>query len=75
MYNWRKMTDEQRDEILTLRQGGGLPWHGPPCEKDTNWYHLSAANFEHKNIIGITPERMLATLAIFKCFAFSAINR
>ena len=35
-----------------------LPWHSPPCENDTNWYHLSAANFEHKNIIGLTPERM-----------------
>jgi len=59
MYNWRTMTDEQRDEILVLRQGMRLPWHSPPCEKDTNWYHLSAANFEHKTIIGLTPERML----------------
>jgi putative transposase len=59
MYNWRKMTDAQRQELLGLRQQLKLPWHSPPHrEGDTELYHLTAACFEHRPVIGATPERL-----------------
>jgi len=60
MYNWRKMTDEQRDEVLLRRQQQGLAWHGPPSYRERNWYHLSAACYDHHNIIGISEERIIS---------------
>jgi putative transposase len=59
MYEWRKMTAEQREEALGLRRNCHRPWHSPP-HKDCGpgSYHLSAACYEHKPIIGVTPQRM-----------------
>ena len=60
MYEWRKMTPEQRKEALALRKARRQPWHSPP-----HWdvagehkYIISAACFEHAPIIGFSPERM-----------------
>jgi putative transposase len=59
MYDWRKMTEAQRQEILELRQRLELPWHSPPHrEGDTELYHLAAACFEHRPIVGATPTRI-----------------
>ena len=59
MYKWRKMTEAQRQELLALRRQLNLPWHSPPHrEGDTERYHLTAACYEHRPIIGATPERM-----------------
>ena len=59
MYNWRQMTLAQRQELLALRRQLQLPWHSPPHrEGDTEHYHLTAACYEHRPIIGTTPERM-----------------
>ena len=61
MYNWRKITEVQRQELLALRRQLQLPWHSPPHrEDDTGLYHLTAACYEHCPIIGTTPERMSA---------------
>ncbi len=59
MYNWRKMTEEQQDEVLKSRQGNKIAWHSPPNGYTKTWYHISAACFEHKNIIGSSAERMV----------------
>ena len=59
MYNWRKMTPEQRDYVLELRKLERRPWHGPPHRiGETTLYHVTAANYEHKAIIGTNPERL-----------------
>jgi putative transposase len=59
MYEWRKMTERERREALSLRKTRHLPWHGPPCnEEDEGTYHLSAACYEHAPCIGVSPERM-----------------
>ena len=36
-----------------------LPWHYPPHSDGSGLYHLTAANFEHKIIIGIDNNRIL----------------
>ena len=59
MYNWRRMTQEQRKEALTYRQRNRLPWHGPPhYVGESSLYLVSAACFEHRHVIGASPRRM-----------------
>ena len=60
MYEWRKMTAEQKASILKLRQSQRRPWHSPPhLDLEANLqYLLTAACYEHAHIIGKTPERM-----------------
>jgi putative transposase len=68
MYNWRRMTPEQRTEAMRHRQLRNYPMHSPPHpqEPGRHCYHLSAANFEHAVIAGGNPER-LATFADTLC--------
>jgi putative transposase len=61
MYQWRRMSPEQREETLRARQLERRPWHSPP-HRDSNdgRYLLSAACYEHRPVIGVTPERLAA---------------
>lgn len=59
MYNWRKMNDIQRADVLKVRKLQKYPWHGPPHRKgDRIKYHIVVACYEHKHIIGKNCERM-----------------
>jgi putative transposase len=64
MYEWRKMTPAQREEALALRKARHYPWHGPPHlkpdrpESDCTVFHIWAACYEHKPVIGRTPQRL-----------------
>jgi len=60
MYEWRKMTAEQRASILKLRKSQRRPWHSPPHLdlEDNLQYLVTAACYDHTDIIGKTPERM-----------------
>jgi len=53
------MTPDQRKATLNLRKQKGWPWHSPPHRiGETNYYHLFAACYEYKPVIGKSPERM-----------------
>jgi putative transposase len=64
MYEWREMTPAQREEALALRKARRYPWHGPPHlepdrpESDCTVFHIWAACYEHKPLIGRTPQRL-----------------
>ena len=59
MYDWRKMTDDERVCALAARKAQGFPWHRPPHPgQGEGTYHLSAACFEHVHIIGHSAERI-----------------
>lgn len=59
MYRWRKLTSEQRQQALAQRKRQHVPWHGPPhFESDAATYLISAACYEHRPIIGLSPARM-----------------
>jgi putative transposase len=60
MYNWRKMTDEMRADVLGTRRLRNLPWHAPPHDSNAGiqCYLVTAACFEHAAIIGKSPRRM-----------------
>ncbi|WP_395741930.1 transposase [Prosthecobacter sp.] len=53
------MTLEQRENVLQSRKLRSRPWHTPPHPLGgAGDFHLTAACYEHKSIIGHTPERM-----------------
>ena len=60
MYNWRKLSDEDRRYLLNERKRRGFPWHAPPHFKyeGTKKFLISASCFEHKHIIGKSAPRM-----------------
>lgn len=66
MYNWRKMSKGQQQEVLQLRGQHGWPAHSPPHFNSDGWthYHLSAACFEHVPIIGQTAGRIMSFSAL-----------
>ncbi len=60
MYEWRKMTEEEREKMLKERKARKVPWHAPP-----HWEYeglvrfiVTAACYEHQPIIGFSRERM-----------------
>lgn len=59
MYLWRKLTEQQRSELLEFRRFNGRPWHSPPHRVCQNGrYLLTAACYEHRHFIGETPKRL-----------------
>ena len=59
MYQWRHLSSEQRAAVLAERQRHPRPWHGPPhVVDDSGLYLITAACYEHRPIIGISPQRM-----------------
>ena len=60
MYYWRTMNSDQRSQLQLARRMRSYPLHSPPHFSVSGClcYHLTAANFEHRPIIGATPERL-----------------
>ena len=62
MYNWRRMTHDERARLMRYRQQQELPWHSPPHRKSfapSSWM-LSASCYEHQPHIGHTTERLVS---------------
>ena len=52
MYEYRKMTPEQKAAVVAERIARGYPWHAPPhFAEGVNTYVLTAACFEHQEIL------------------------
>ncbi|MDF3131212.1 transposase [Kiritimatiellaeota bacterium B1221] len=58
MYEWRKIEPEARKALLEERQRFNCSWHRPSRQQAGEWLHITAACYEHKSLIGFTPERM-----------------
>lgn len=60
MYDWRKMTAQERQQALELRRARNLPWHSPPHLdfEGSHQYLISASCYEHARIIGHSYTRM-----------------
>src|ERR1043166_5675456 len=60
MYDYRKMTEEERRGAVEYRHQHHFPWHSPP-HWDAGFsdrYLVTAACYEHAPIIGQSHERM-----------------
>ena len=77
MYDWRKMTDQERERTLAVRHYRKLPRHSPPHFDfaGTHCYLISATCYEHSPVIGRDPARMTEcereTLLIYEEFCLS----
>jgi len=77
MYNWRKMTAEERHQALEIRRQRQLPWHSPPHLdfEGEHQYLISSACYEHAHIIGQSAERLteceVALLEVCHIFCLS----
>jgi len=59
MYRWRKLNDQDRVALLEWRKRQLRPWHSPPHFVDgPGRFHVTAACYDHANIIGKDAERM-----------------
>jgi putative transposase len=60
MYDWREMTEKERDQVLEMRKERHLPWHSLPHweQEGEHRYLISAACYEHAPVIGKSPERL-----------------
>lgn len=60
MYLWRKLIPTQRAELLSERRARHRPWHSPPRFEgaEQTLFHLTAACFEHQQIIGSSLARL-----------------
>jgi hypothetical protein len=56
-YEYRKLSQKEREEIVEDRKRRGFPLHQPPHPfREAGSYLITAANFEHVPIME-TPER------------------
>jgi len=52
MYDYRKMTVEQRQAVVAARKAAARPWHAPPhFASGKTTYIISAACYEHRQIM------------------------
>lgn len=60
MYDYRKMTPEQRHEAVQYRRLRERPWHSPPHWEfaDHCQFIISGSCYDHVPVIGATHERM-----------------
>jgi len=56
-YEYRKLSPKEREEIVEFRRQKGYPFHAPPHPfREEGTYLITAANFEHKDVMA-SPER------------------
>jgi putative transposase len=70
MYNWRDWTPEERKEVLDWRMESGSVWHAPAHFRRDRWFHVTAACYEHRPLVGKSRERM-SRFAREVCSVFS----
>jgi putative transposase len=60
VYLWRQLTPEQQARVLVWRKENKRPWHAPPHRPNCfhRHFHITAACYEHRPHIGLSPERM-----------------
>ena len=58
MYDYRRMTGEERAKVVAARKILGCPWHAPPhFEQTEGVYLISAACYEHRPIMATEARR------------------
>jgi putative transposase len=57
-YEYRKLTPREREEVVESRKQRGYPLHAPPHPyRENGTYLITAANFEHKEIMHSAERR------------------
>jgi putative transposase len=69
MYDYRKLTPEERAEIVRLRRERGYPLHAPPHPfSSEGCFLITAANYEHRHIMHAPERRTEFEIALLEAF-------
>jgi putative transposase len=72
-YEYTKLSLKEREELVEFRRQQGYPLHAPPHPfREEGTYLITAANFEHKEVM-TSPERRTSFQEILLC-GFHEIN-
>jgi len=75
MYEYRKLTPEQRAELVAQRLARGFPPHEPPHQvRDREFYLLTATCYEHKKIMFSESRRQQMLNLIFEKFVMNGVE-
>jgi putative transposase len=67
VYQYRKLTPEQKAEVLRQRQLNGYPLHSPPhLHAAEGWFLITAATYEHKHYFTAEEDRAWLLEELFK---------
>ncbi len=67
MYEYRKLTAEQKEEVLRQRRLNGYPLHSPPhLYAAEGWFLITAATYEHKHYFTAEEDRAWLLEELFK---------
>jgi putative transposase len=68
-YEYRKLTPEQKEELVAQRRAMGFPLHAPPHPfREAGYYMLTAANFEHARIMNTSERRNEFQMRLLNAF-------
>ncbi len=74
MYDYRRMTDEQRKQVVAERRAREFPLHKPPhLDLGAGWYFISTACFEHRHQFKANNELTALTRRLLEGFADAGI--
>jgi putative transposase len=75
MYEYRKLTPEERTELVQQRRAHGYPPHAPPHPvRDQPFYLLTATCYEHTCHMESQPRRQQVSDALFEQFITSGME-
>jgi putative transposase len=74
MYEYRKLSEIERAELLRYRRESGYPLHAPPHPgKEDGCFMITAANFEHKHILVNASRRREFEILLLNSFGHSQV--
>lgn len=69
MYLWRSLTPEERSELIAARRQRGFPPHSPPHpQREESYFLLTAACYEHNQVMRRAARRQQALDALLDRF-------
>src|SRR5262245_2337808 len=75
MYDYRRMTPEERQAIVQLRKKRGFPWHKPPHPaQGEGWYFITGATYEHRPHFSAPVELTALERRLLEAFAESHLS-
>jgi putative transposase len=70
MYEYRRMTDEERADVIEHRRSRGFPLHKPPhLAQGEGWYLITAATYEHHPYFDSPSEIRALEIRLLDAFA------
>ena len=75
MYEYRKLTIDEREELVEERRARGFPLHAPPhSPREAGTYHLTAACYEHSAHMTASKRRQEVLDHLYEHFTLQGVE-